>query len=419
MTSQDEITRTENRLKDALGAAADIMTVHDSPVLFLPPRARRAGGWLLPLAAAVSVVAIVLATLFVVHVYGNPASQGDTANGTATAPPEFYLTLDSNSDGSLLAVRRTDGGAITATLHTPGTMLQGGYLAADASGRAFYVAGGTQCSTAPTVSRFYRITITDSGKVSGVAKVGSLFQGMVTDLAVSPDGSQIAYTLSPALRCESPVRTGPQDVVRIMDLSTGAIRTWYNTATAASPARVLSVVGGLSWAPGGRTLIVDYVWAAGKPGVLSDHNLAVLGLDTASSGGSLQADSRLLWSQNQSCGTCVREALAGPGDSLTAVEVQSLGQRQTRELVVHIPLQAGQAQTVLYSELSPTPASEDLTAIFADSTGRWVIAWPLADLGSPSWQGVRAGWLSGGVLHRLPGTTWIYPYAIAWLPAVR
>jgi hypothetical protein len=32
MTSQDEITRTADRLKDALGAAADVMTASDSPV---------------------------------------------------------------------------------------------------------------------------------------------------------------------------------------------------------------------------------------------------------------------------------------------------------------------------------------------------------------------------------------------------
>ena len=31
MTSQDEITRTADRLKDALGAAADLMAASDSP----------------------------------------------------------------------------------------------------------------------------------------------------------------------------------------------------------------------------------------------------------------------------------------------------------------------------------------------------------------------------------------------------
>ena len=51
MTSQDEIMRTANRLKDALGAAAEVMTMRDSPVLVPERTVRHARWWLLPLTA--------------------------------------------------------------------------------------------------------------------------------------------------------------------------------------------------------------------------------------------------------------------------------------------------------------------------------------------------------------------------------
>jgi S1-C subfamily serine protease len=94
MTSPDEITRTADRLKDALGAAADAMAVGDGPVWgaaadvissgdslirIRGPQIGHAWKWLVPLTAAASVVAIALATVFV----GHPA--GNTGGGTATA----------------------------------------------------------------------------------------------------------------------------------------------------------------------------------------------------------------------------------------------------------------------------------------------------------------------------------------------
>jgi hypothetical protein len=434
MTSQDDVTRAADRLTDALGAAADVMTVPDSPVLPPVPRARRPGGWLLPLAAAASVVVIALAAVALSHLGRGSAAPGTPANGTPAngtpandtpaggapaAPPQFYMTLGLTSSTAMLEVRRTADGALTASMASPVNMLQGGYLTAAASDRVFFVGGATKCGTAPTVSRFYRITITGSGRISDVTKVGSPLRGMVDDMAVSPDGSRMAYTLAPSPRCQNPVNTQPRDVVRIMDLATGAVRTWQNTSTTPGPARVAVVTGGLSWTPDGRTLVVDYYWTT-----LFENGpaLAVLGLDAASDGGSLQAHSRPLWHQDPSCVSCVTDVIAGPGGSLTAAEEQSLGTRRTQLLVVRMaagPVQA--TRTVLYREVSPTPEQDDaIPVVFADPSGRSVITWPLTDTASPSWQANRAGWISvgedhgGGTLHSLPGTTYVFPYAIAW-----
>lgn len=94
MTSQDEITRTADRLKDALGAAADVMTVSDSPVWSAAadvissgdslvrirgPQIGHAWKWLVPLTAAASVAAIALVTVFAGHPAGNTGGRTVTA----------------------------------------------------------------------------------------------------------------------------------------------------------------------------------------------------------------------------------------------------------------------------------------------------------------------------------------------------
>ncbi len=69
-----------------------------------------------------------------------------------------------------------------------------GYLTAAAGDRAFYF-GKYPCVTGTAIpdTTFYRITITNAGKISGFAPVGRPIKGMVTTLAVSPDGSRMAY----------------------------------------------------------------------------------------------------------------------------------------------------------------------------------------------------------------------------------
>jgi hypothetical protein len=172
------------------------------------------------------------------------------------------------------------------------------------------------------------------------------------------------------------------------------------------------MVGGLSWAPDGRTLVVDER-SLGSGG----SDLTVYGLDTTSSGGSLQADSTTLLQQNPNCSTCVGTELAGPDGSLTALEFQAAGQ-ETRVLVVSIPPAAGSPQTVLYSGLSEV--GEDVSAgiigLFADPSGQWVLLWPTAGVSTPQHHPVvvSSGWISGGQLHPLPGVGRVFPQGIAW-----
>jgi hypothetical protein len=297
-------------------------------------------------------------------------------------------------------VRRINDGAVTATATIPGANLGwGGYLTAAAGSRAFYVAEYPCKGTGVPSTTFNRITITSAGRISSRAPVGQPVRGMVTTLAVSPDGSRMAYN---ALQnqCVGGGRalTGLGSV-SVVDLSTGAVRTWQDTAKQ-------STVDRLSWASDGRTLVVDERLRGGQ-----HTGLTVFGLDTASGGGSLQAHSTVLLQQGSNCSYCVTAAVAGPDGGLTAIESRLVGE-QIHSQVVSIPAAPGRRRTVLYSG---TFAG---TTIFADPSGHWVLLWPAGAVptttsGKPAWS-FAAGWIAGGRLHPLPGAAQIYPQGIAW-----
>jgi hypothetical protein len=370
--------------------------------------ARRARGWLIPLAAAASVLLIVAASMLAAHLTSRAGRPGPAA-ATASAPrPEFYMTAMYPSKGPnvlQIQVRRTAGGAVTASTTIPAAnMGWGNTITAAASDRAFFIGHYPCRSTEVAVTTFYRITITDSGRISGISAVGHV-QGMLQYLAVSPDGSQMAYASVPGACGNAKPWERAAGAVSILDLSTGVVRTWqYSTGQ--------NYVTGLSWAPNARTLVIDE-YSRGLTGALT-----VLGLDAADGGGSLQADSTILLQRSGRCSngpTCVTGAVAGPGDSLTALEYQRAGQ-QTRTLVVSIALPAGSPQTVLYSKLSDGPAAlVDGDGLYADPSGQWVLLWPDSSVSTPQRQVVfPAGWISGGRLHHMTGAGEVFPEGIAW-----
>jgi S1-C subfamily serine protease len=83
MTSQDEITRAAERLKDALGAAADLMTADDSTFRSRGSKVSHVRAWLLPASAAASVAAIAAAITLVAVFANHPA--GNSGGRTITA----------------------------------------------------------------------------------------------------------------------------------------------------------------------------------------------------------------------------------------------------------------------------------------------------------------------------------------------
>jgi hypothetical protein len=221
---------------------------------------------------------------------------------------------------------------------------------------------------------------------------------MVSEFAASPDGTKVAYAQQ---GCAAPASAALYPgVIHVMNLASGAVRSWHNTVSAATPARVTTQIGTLSWTASGRTLVADYQWKlTDAPG-----GLAVLGLDATSSGGSLQAHSHLLFSQGDHCTVCVYTALtSADGSTLTAAAAGSVPPQRPhprtprhRLYVLQLSLVTGQPSGILYrSGASIGPANEGglVPVLSADGQAQhWFL------VNNPE----QFGWISGGKLVPLP-----------------
>ena len=184
-----------------------------------------------------------------------------------------------------------------------------------------------------------------------------------------------------------------------MNLTSGAVRSWHNIASAATPARVTTQIGAMSWTANGRTLVADYQWKLAD----APADLAVIGLDTTSSGGSLQAHSHLLFSQGDDCTVCVYTALtSSDGSTLTAVAASSAPPQNRRTgvpwyrlWVLHLSLATGQPSGILYR-----------SAASVGSYNAGLVPVLSADGQAQHWFLVldpeQFGWISGGKLVPLP-----------------
>jgi hypothetical protein len=455
MIPREEMDATADRLTDALTAAAAIMPPDGARALSSPipgrsaspasrPVRRRMGrlrAWLVPVGVAAIVTAIILTA---VNLAGNPgtvpapgtgpaqapasAGPGITSlagvpsdPGTRTPPPAFYVTIVGmglSRDGRDLVaaqVRRTSDGHVTATLPAlPAGWILGRSVSVTADDRTFTVAASTitVCpSSTATQTRFYQFTVTSTGHVTGLRVVGKPVVGdMVSEFAASPDGTKVAYAQQ---GCAAPASAALYaGVIHVMNLASGAVRSWHNTVSAATPARVTTQIGAFSWTASGRTLVADYQWKlTDAPG-----GLAVLGLDVTSSGGSLQAHSHLLFSQGDHCTVCVYTALtSSDGSTLTAAAAgsappQSPHPRTPRHrlYVLQLSLVTGQPSGILYrSAASIGPADEGglVPVLSADGQAQhWFL------VNNPE----QFGWISGGKLVPLPIKAKAGLLAIGW-----
>ena len=441
MITQDELARTAERLRDALTAAADVMAepgaaAVSTPVPQRPGRLRRARAWLIPLATAACVIAVITASVLLT---GNlartssPASQPASpgfpvckplpAAGPGTAPPRFYVTADVAVRQIQLQVRRTSDCAITAVVPLPAGWLLTGGISATADDHTFFAAafstsrcpvqaGPGGISPAAHETRFFRFAINDQGRAGHLAVAGPPVSGLVGPIAASPDGSRIAFNASnanfvgPGKGCAGGEAEGGA-AIRVIDLATGKIRTWQTGQTQEmppAPAGTSVTPGAVSWMADGRTLAVSYVWPTNPSG--PQLSVAVAALDTTSSGGSLQAHSHVLWSQPGKYVFSVQGALISPdGKSLTATATQQTAHGD-REALLRIALPSGRYR-VLYE--SPAETNQASAAFTQDGSGQHVILV----------SGSQAGWIRAGKLFllRAPGSAVLSFYAIttiAW-----
>jgi hypothetical protein len=443
MIAQEEMTETADRLTDALTAAAAIMRPDETRALSSPvpgrlaspvsgPVRRRPGrlrAWLVPVGAAASVVAIILAAVSLAGHPGKipaprtgpgqaPAGAGPgitslagvpSVSGTRTPPPRFYVIIVgkgiTRSGDELMAVqvRRTSDGQVTGTMPAlPAGWILGRQISVTADDRTFTVAAETQAvcpSSTATRTRFYQFKVTSTGHITGVRAVGKLVTGdPVSEFAASPDGTEVAYAQQGCAEAASPALN--VGVIHIMNVTSGAVRSWHSTVSAATPARVTTQIEAMSWTADGRTLAADYLWKLPEGSL----DLAVLGLDATSSGGSLQAHSHLLFSQSARCPVCVYTAVINPdGSTLTAAVASPVpplpsqpGMPRYRLSVLRLAVATGKPTGILYRSAPSNGTYNDgglVPVLSADGQGQHWILW-----NDPE----GFGWISGGKLIPFP-----------------
>ena len=443
MIPQEEMDAIAGRLTDALTAAAAIMPPDEADPLSSPipgrhaspasgPVRRRMGrlrAWLVPVVVAASVTAIILTAVTLAGHQGAgpapgtgpaqaPASAGPGITslagvpsdpGARTPPPPFYVTIVSKGitragrELQTVQVRRTSDGQVTGTLPAlPAGLTLGRSLSVTADDHTFTVAAATTTvcpSSTATRTRFYQFNVTSTGRVTGLRAVGKTVTGeAVSEFAASPDGTEVAYAEQGCAAAASAASYA--GVIHVMNVTSGAVRSWHNTVSAATPARVTTQIGALSWTANGRTLVADYLWKLpeGSP------DLAVLGLDATSSGGSLQAHSHLLFSQGARCAVCVYTALTGAdGSTLTAVAASPVppskshpGIPRYRLWVLRLSLATGQPSAILYRSAPSNGAYNDgglVPVLSADGQAQHWLLW-----NDPE----QFGWIYGGKLVPLP-----------------
>lgn len=366
------MTRTLDRLTDAMAAAGD--TVQDAT---LRPLIRREGGrrlprWVAPVAAAAAVALVIGAAA---ALSGRQSGPGQPAASSVIAPHRFYVE---SALGDVTVVRSTATGAVTATLPIPYRIADPPVVAAGPGG-VFYVAAFVRGASG---ERIYRFRLTSTGHVSGFSPLpgGLLGAGQMADsMAASPSGSLLAFGLA-ATDGHNP----PADQLVVINTVTGAKTTWRGGV--AKPGFKWLKIASLSWTGDGRKLVVLGQWTRTDSGFYSETGPAgrvaeVREIDLASGGGRVSAG-RLLLRQSAQFPYIAQALISPDGSTITALVLKggAVGSKQISGtypedmLVEQISAATGRQLSVLYrrhlGDTGEINGAADPLALSADATGR-------------------------------------------------
>jgi hypothetical protein len=350
------MTRTEERLADALAAKARTVPVGGLCRLIVPPGRPSRASWVAPVAAAVGVALVVGLAVLSGWLAGS-GHPGQGLGGQGAGLPRYYVEV--SIGGGRPVVRSTATGAVTATVPVPQARYAPGQdiVAHSPDGRflvAAFAPGAGQ-------EQIYQFRLTRAGRVTDFAREpgGILSRGQYANaLAASADGAQIAVGVSfyPLHVKHGVSLLPPADQILIFDPATGARSVWRGASGLAGRFSVES----LSWTRDGRELVYLGQWCrpltTTSESCYHRHRTAELrALDPASGGGHLDSG-RLLLGQSARFPYLVQALISPDGSTITAVALtgpvintnRGAGFVPSNMSVEQVSVTTGQVLRVLY-----------------------------------------------------------------------
>jgi hypothetical protein len=345
------MTTLEDRVRAAARAAAATVAEDSAPPLTLAQPERRPGPrsrggrhpWIVSLAAAAAVIALIAASIFAAHVVvpatrrpapgpplaplprladGLPAyflenSISVYAGAEPGGPPSARRGLPSHET---LRVVATATGKVAATATLPG------YVAAIAASRGAFFAAVIK----DNLARFYEIRLKDSRTATTATKLPIRPDtAPLAFMAVSADGTKLAYSTH--------VASGAiQDLV-VASTTGSSQREWLTP-----PQDSRGWMGSMSWLADGHTLAFN--WAASERTLSSTYPRL---LDTDAPGSDLMASRRILPSVYDAHRVINDTTLSPDGQVVVGAANANDGNRAPLNSVVAFSTATGE-ETVLY-----------------------------------------------------------------------
>jgi anti-sigma-K factor RskA len=418
------MTKIEERLQDALQASA--ARVRDDRLRPLPaaePGAERRAirrqawrAWLIPAAAAASVLLVVAVVVAVTRHTTEPATQQSTSQ---VAMPSYFVRWVGNGPSGRIEVRSVSTGAVIATVPPPKSPLAGALdieaVAAAPDDRTFYVEYGV-VGPNPSGNQIwiFSFSLTGSGSVTPQTmikggRITNQTAGLQTwgNLAVSPDGTKLALTAD-SIDGVPVLAPAYSDKIIVIDLVTGQRTQWQGGLDRRM--QQFSIQD-LSWSADGRSLIFLGRWCdlpgptdscAGVSARGGYSDAQVWSLSVATGGGPLTRG-RLLLRQSARF-PLIAQALGGPGgpggsDLTVGVVSGQVANDKWRVLTVEdVSAATGAVLHVDYglSLGAGQGRSPEQVWLAADPSGQHLLVSYAVD------GGFTIGWIGHGAVHRLP-----------------
>ncbi|MGD0064490.1 MAG: hypothetical protein ABSB76_13740 [Streptosporangiaceae bacterium] len=386
----------ENLLREELKRAAGQVQPELLRPLQVPTRRPSWRPRLLPLAAAAAVIAVITAGALVAGLTTapKPAAPKPAVSGSVPASlPRFYVTTSSTPDGRGIqaVVRASASGKVTGTVPVPSAIpvewadSGGTFVTAAADDRSFIIGvqGGQEPTKIGLDLRLFRFAISAAGKPGHLTELAAApVRNETTEgIALSPDGKLLAVSLQ---NDSSPDAVG---AIQVLDLATGAIRTWT------APAHSVYIPGPPSWADGSR--VIAFTWLRSTQSGLMAAPRGIRLLDTAAPGDNLVAGTVIVPSGVVGAGSVVSALITPDGRDVIVVTWRDLTPRaKTHTVVVQFAeLQAStgrlvrllRTQTEQYDFVHVIAVEDSLGVLSLSPQGQYALV-----------QGTQFGWLDVG-----------------------